>query len=64
MQLYALMFFKIEHIPQENKLLDFKLKKISERRDFFLEEEKQRKLMSKKQRKACMTLNYIDKQLL
>ena len=38
----------------------FRLKKIDETRDYFLEEIKQNKLMSKKQKTVCTTLNYIE----
>ena len=35
-------------MAKQSKSVDFRLKKINERRDFSLDEEKQRKLMSKK----------------
>ena len=38
----------------------FRLKKIDETRNYFLEEIKQNKLMSKKQKTVCTTLNYIE----
>ena len=38
----------------------FRLKKIDETRNYFLEEIKQNKLMSKKQKTVCTTLNCIE----
>ena len=38
----------------------FRLKKIDETRNYFPEEIKQNKLMSKKQKTVCTTLNYIE----
>ena len=38
----------------------FRLKKIDETRNYFLDEIKQNKLMSKKQKTVCTTLNYIE----
>ena len=38
----------------------FRLKKIDETRNYFLEEIKQNKLMSKKQKTVCTTLNYVE----
>ena len=39
----------------------FRLKLIDEMRNYFLEEIKQNKLMSRKHKKVCTTLNYIEK---
>ena len=39
---------------------EFRLKNIDERRNYFLEEIKQNELMSKKHKKVCTTLNYIE----
>ena len=38
----------------------FRSKNIDEARNYFLEEIKQDELMSKKQRKVCSTLNYVE----
>ena len=39
---------------------EFKLKNIGETRNFFLEEIMQNELMSRKHKKVCTTLNYIE----
>ena len=39
---------------------EFRLKNIDETRNYFLEEIEQNELMSKKQKKVCTTLNYIE----
>ena len=39
---------------------EFRLKNIDETRNYFLEEIKQNELMSKKPKKVCTTLNYIE----
>ena len=39
----------------------FRLKLIDEMRNYFLEEIKQNELMSRKHKKVCTTLNYIEK---
>ena len=39
---------------------EFKLKKIDETRNYFLEEIKQNELMSRKPKQVCTTLNYIE----
>ena len=39
---------------------EFRLKNIDETRNYFLEEIKQNKLMSKKHKKVCTALNYIE----
>ena len=44
-----------EKISQE-----FRLKNIDETRNYFLEEIKQNELMSRKHKKVCTTLNYIE----
>ena len=38
----------------------FRLKNIDEIRNYFLEEIKQNELMSRKHKKVCTTLNYIE----
>ena len=45
---------------EENISQEFRLKNIDEARNYFLEEIEQNELMSKKQRKVCSTLNYIQ----
>ena len=44
----------------ENISQEFRLKNIDETRNFFLQEIKQNELMSKKLKKVCTTLNYIE----
>ena len=44
----------------ENISQEFRLKNIDETKNFFLEEIKQNELMSKKLKKVCTTLNYIE----
>ena len=39
---------------------EFTLKNISETRNYFFEEIEQKELMSKKYKKVCTTLNYIE----
>ena len=39
---------------------EFRLKKINETRNYFLEEIKQNELMSRNHKKVCTTLNYIE----
>ena len=39
---------------------EFRLKNINETRNYFLEEIDQNELMSKKHKKVCTTLNYIE----
>ena len=43
---------------------EFRLKNIDETRNYFLEEIKQNKLMSRKHKKDCKTLNYIERFLI
>ena len=45
---------------EENISQEFRLKTIDETRNYFLEEIKQNELMSKKHKKVCTTLNYIE----
>ena len=44
-----------EYVSQE-----FRLSNIDEKRNYFLEEIQQNELMSKKHKKVCTTLNYIE----
>ena len=39
---------------------EFRLRNIDETRNYFLEKIKQNELMSKKRKKVCTTLNYIE----
>ena len=45
---------------QENISQEFRLKNIDETRDYFLEEIRQNKLMSRKHKKTCTPLNYVE----
>ena len=45
---------------EENISQKFRLKNIDETRNYFLEEMKQNELMSRKHKKVCATLNYIE----
>ena len=51
-------YFK--NIVEENISQEFRLKSIDETRNYFLEEIKQNELMSKKHKKVCKTLNYME----
>ena len=44
---------------EENISQEFRFKNIDEIRNYFLEETKQNKLLSKKHKKVCTTLQYI-----
>ena len=46
-------------MSEENISQEFRLKKIDEARNYFIEEINQNELMSKKHRKVCRVLNYI-----
>ena len=45
---------------EENISREFRLKKIDETRNYFLEEKDKNELMSRKHKKVCTTLNYIE----
>ena len=47
-------------MTEENVSQKLRLKNIVETRNYFIEEIKQNELMSKKQKKVCTTLNYIE----
>ena len=47
-------------MSEENISQEFRLKKIDEARNYFIEEINQNELMSKKHRKVCRGLNYIE----
>ena len=51
-------------MPEENINQEFRLKKIDEVRNYLIEEINQIKLMSKKHKKVCRVLNYVDHSLL
>ena len=51
-------------MSEENINQEFKLKNIDETRNYFLEEIKQNELMSKKHKKVCTTLSYIEQFLI
>ena len=44
----------------KNMSQGFRLKNIDERRNYFVEEIKQNELMSRKHKKVCTTLKYIE----
>ena len=44
----------------KNICQEFRLKNINETRNYFFEEIKQNELMSKRHKKVCTTLNYIE----
>ena len=45
---------------EENICQEFILKNIGETRNYFLEEKKQKELISRKHKKVCATLNYME----
>ena len=47
-------------MPEENMNQEFRLKKIDEIRNYLIEEINRHELMSKKHKKVCRVLNYID----
>ena len=47
-------------MTEENISQEFSLKNIDKTKDYFMEEINQNELMSKKHRKVCTTLNYIE----
>ena len=47
-------------MAEENVSHEFRLKNIDETRNYFLEEIKKNKLLRKKHKKVCTTLNYIE----
>ena len=51
-------YFK--NIVEENISQEFRLKNIDETRNYLLEEIEQNELMSRKYKKVCTTLNYIE----
>ena len=49
-----------ENISQKNISQEFRLKNMDETRNHLIEEINRNKLMSKKNKKFCTTLNYIE----
>ena len=47
-------------MAEENIGQEFRLKNINERRNYFVEDIDQNELMTKKHKKVCTTLNYIE----
>ena len=47
------------NVAEENISQEFRMKDIEEIRNYFFEEINQNELVSKKQKKVCMNLNYI-----
>ena len=45
---------------EENISQEFRLKNIDETRNYFVEERRENELMSRKHKKVCTTLNYIE----
>ena len=45
---------------EENIIQEFRLKNIDDTRNYFLEEIEKKELMSRKHKKICITLNYIE----
>ena len=45
---------------EENTSLEFRFKKIDETRNYILEEIQHNELISKKHKKTCTTLNYVE----
>ena len=51
-------------MPEENMNQEFRLKKIDEIRNYLIEEIIRNKLISKKHKKVCRVLNYIEHSLI
>ena len=47
-------------MAEENISQEFRLKNIDEKRNYLIEEIYRNELMSKKHKKVCRTLNYIE----
>ena len=50
----------MKDIIEENIIWEFSLKNINETRNHFIEEKAQNELISKKHKKFCTTLKYIE----
>ena len=51
---------KFKNMVEENISQEFRLKNIDKTRNYFLEEIKQNELMSRKHKKVCTTLKYVE----
>ena len=51
-------------MAEENKILEFRLKNIDETRNCLIDEINRNELISKKHKKVCRTLNYIEHSLI
>ena len=51
-------------MPEENMNQEFRLKKIDEIRNYLIEEINQNEFMTRKHKKVCRVLNYIDHSLI
>ena len=54
------MYSYFKNVVEEDIIQKFRLKNIDKTRSYSLEEIKQYELMSKKHKKVCTTLNYIE----
>ena len=54
------MYSYFKNVVEEDIIQKFRLKNIDKTRSYSLEEIKQYELMSKKHKKVCKTLNYIE----
>ena len=57
---YWKIYNYFKNIPEENLSREFRLKNIDETRNYLIEEINLNELMSKKHKKICATLNYIQ----
>ena len=48
---------------EKNATLDFRLRQIDETRNYHLEETKHKELISKKHKKTCETLDFVERLL-
>ena len=58
------MEVKLKNMFKKNKSQEFRLKNTHETRTLFVEEIEQNKLMSKKHKNCCTTLNYMEQFLI
>ena len=56
----SIEILKILGLVENNMSHEFRLRNIDETKNYFLEEIKQNELMSRKHKKVCTTLNYIE----
>ena len=57
-------YLKEKNMVEKNIRQEFRLKNIDETRNYFIEEINQNELMSKKHKRVCTTLNYIEQLLI